>query len=158
QRWDLATGKGLFEAPPDDGLGGPIERLAFTPDGKTVFAASWNLRSARWDVATGKRIGPAGQRLGQPLVTTPHGLRPGGAGSFKTPHEVTVYDPVAGKEVRTVRWAEPGEVGINGLRAYTLTADGRTLLVAHADEPGSRKSGSRDLSVTACDVRSGRRL
>src|SRR5262249_45406150 len=99
QRWDLATGKGLFEVPPDDGLGGPIERLAFTPDGKTVFAASGNLRSARWDVE-GKRIGPAGQRLGHQLVTTPDGLRSVGADSYKTPHEVTVYDPVAGREVR----------------------------------------------------------
>jgi WD40 repeat protein len=154
QRWDLATGQALFAVPPDDGLGGPIERLAFTPDGKTLFAASWNLRSAQWNVVTGKQTTLVGKRFGHQLVTTPDGLRSVGAENFKTPHEVTVYDPIAGKEVQTIRWADPKEVGINGLRAYTLTADGRTLLVAHADEPGHR----RDLAVTVCDVRSGRRL
>src|SRR5262249_62427991 len=51
-------------------------------------------------------------------------------------------------------WTEPKEVGVNGLRAYTLTANGKTLLVAHGDEPGPTPKSY----VTACDVASGRRL
>src|SRR5262249_49738183 len=55
QRWDLATGKSFFQAPPDDGLGWPIERLAFTPDGKHVVALSI-VNGGRWEVATGKEV------------------------------------------------------------------------------------------------------
>jgi RNA polymerase sigma factor (sigma-70 family) len=156
QRWDLTTGKALFEAPPDDGLGGPIEHLGFTPDGKEVVASSWGINSGRWDVATGKQLNYTytGERPGRQLVTTPGGLRALRCDSYKSPYEVTVYDPVAGKPLHTVRWAAPEEVGINGLRSYALTADGKTLLVAHGDEPG----GTKKSYVTACDVASERRL
>ena len=122
----------LFEVPPDDGLGGPIEQLAFTPDGKSVFAASWNLRSARWDVATRKRTALTSGRFGHQLVTTATGLRSVSNNYQPRLHEITVFDPVAGLALQTIAWADPKEVGNNGLRAYALTADGSTLLVASA--------------------------
>jgi RNA polymerase sigma factor (sigma-70 family) len=155
QRWDLTTGKAFFKAPPEDGLGAPIEHLAFTPDGKEVVASSWSNNSGRWQVATGKQLSyTAGKQLGRQLTATPAGLRALRCDSSQSPFKVTVYDPVAGKALHTVRWAAPAEVGINGLRAYALTADGKTLLVAHGNEPGAAHKSY----VTACDVTSERRL
>lgn len=153
QRWELTTGKPLFEGPPDDGLGGPIERLAFTADGRELFASSWGLVSARWDLATGKRIALVPQRFGHSLTRTPDGLRSLDVDSFREAHTITVVDPVAGQPLQKVRWGEPSAVGVNGLRSYALTADGRTLLVAHGEEPAR----ARNSFVTACDVATGRR-
>jgi RNA polymerase sigma factor (sigma-70 family) len=155
QRWGLATGKPLFRPPPDDGLGGPVEHLAFTPDGKEVVASSWAITSGRWQVATGKQVAFARERLGRQLTLTPDGLRALRCDWYKNPTEVTVYDPVADKPLHTVHWAAAAEVGVNGLRAHALTGDGKTLLVAHADEPDGR---AEKTYVTACDVRSERRL
>jgi RNA polymerase sigma factor (sigma-70 family) len=154
QRWDLTTGKPFFNEPPADGLGGPVERLAFIGGGKELLASSWSLTSTRWDVATGKQINLTRDRFGHQWVWTPAGLRALQADTYQSPHKVAVLDPVAGKPLYTVPWAEPKEVGINGLRAYALTADGKTLLAAHGDEPGRAPKSY----VTACDVASGRRL
>jgi RNA polymerase sigma factor (sigma-70 family) len=155
QRWDLMTGKPLFAAPPDAGLGGAIDRLAFTPDGKEVFASSCSLNSARWDMATGKQISYIRQRFGHHVITTPEGIRAlGSITGYSSGNEITLFDSVAGKALSTIQWAKPEEVGINGLRAYALTANGKTLLVAHGDEPGE---GGKSY-VTAVDIASGRRL
>ncbi len=155
QRWDLTTAKAFFAAPPDDGLGGPIQHLAFTPDGTEVFASSWSLTSGRWDVATGKQVKLADKRYGRQLIRTREGLRTVGIDSTRRPSEATVSDPVAGKVLQTVHWTDPKEITINGLRAYTLTANGKTLLAAHGKEPGA---ANQTTYVTACDVASGRRL
>jgi RNA polymerase sigma factor (sigma-70 family) len=155
QRWDLTTGKALFEAPPDDGLGAPVEQLSFTPDGKEVVASCWFQGWGRWEAATGKEVSFTSlQTLGRQLTATPGGLRALRCDPATSPYEVTLYDPQSGKAAQTVRWAAPEEVGNNGLRFYALTADGKTLLVAHGDEPGDREKSY----VMACDVRSGRRL
>jgi RNA polymerase sigma factor (sigma-70 family) len=150
QRWDLTTGKPMFDVPPDDGLATPIERLAFTADGKELFASSWGLTSGRWDVTTGKQVGFARDPFGQQVVSTPAGLRALHVDASNSPHEVTLIDPIAGKPLQTVRWAEKAEVGRNGFGACTLTANGKTLLIAHGDK--------QNFAVTACDVASGRRL
>jgi RNA polymerase sigma factor (sigma-70 family) len=155
QRWDLTTGKPMFDPPPADGLGGPIERLAFTAGGKELLASSWSLTSARWDVATGKQLSLARERFGHQWVATAAGLRALESGGHQSPHQVKLLDPVAGQSLYPVSWAERKEVGVNGLRAYTLTADGKTLLVAHGDEPGPAAAKSY---VTACDAVTGRRL
>ena len=154
RRRDLTTGKPLFDPDPGDGLGGSVERLAFTPDGKEVFASGWNLDSGRWDVATGKRLAYHRERFGYRLVTIPGGLRSVGADEYQKPHEVVVYDPVGARALKTVRWAAEGEVGINGLRAYSLSADGRTLLVLHCDEPARGKNSY----VTVYDIVADRQL
>jgi WD40 repeat protein len=155
QRWDLTTSKPFFVAPPDDSLGGPIERIAFLPGGKEVFASSWCLNSGRWNVATGELSGLTQFKRIHPLIETPNGLREVYINSYKSPYEATIIDPTAGKLLDTVRWTDPKEVGINGLRACMLTADGKTLLTVHGDEP--RVERARNY-VTACDVVSGRRL
>lgn len=155
QRWDLTTGKPFFTAPPENSLGGPIERIAFLPGGKEVFASSWYNNSGRWDLATGELRGLTPFKRIHPLMETSKGLREVFIDSYKTPYEATILDPIAGKPLDTVRWTDPKEVGINGLRAYMLTADGRTLLTVHG---GEREAEERHSYVTACDVASGRRL
>jgi WD40 repeat protein len=156
QRWDLKTGKPLFESPPDDAMDAPIERLAFTANGKELFVSSWALASASYEVATGKRIGNTRQKLGDQLVSTWAGLRVLQCASSETPYEITLIDPVAEKLLRTVQWAAPSEVRINGLRSFTLAKDGKTLLVAHGDEPGPESAQKSYL--TAWNVASNRRI
>lgn len=156
QRWDLTTGKPFFAAPPDDGLAGAIEQIGFTPDGKEMFAASWGLSSGRWDLMTKKRIAFATvTEHDHQLVHTFSGLRTLRVDSFHKPYEITLIDPRSGKPLSTVRWTDPKEATTNSLRAFTLTADGRTLLIAHGKQPGEKPQTT---SVTAYDVASGRRL
>ncbi len=156
QRWDLKTGKPFFEPPPDDSMSAPIERLAFIANGKELFVSSSFLTSASYEVASGKRIGNTRQKLGDQLVSTGEGLRALYCDSYKTPYEVTLVDPVAVKPLHTIRWAAPQEVGINGLRAYTLTKNGKMLLIAHGDEPGP--GPAKKSYVTAWNVASDRRI
>jgi hypothetical protein len=94
------------------------------------------------------------ERNGHQLVRTHDGLRAVRINTVESPHQAIVSDPVAGKPLHTVVWTQPKEVDVNGLRAYTLTANGKTLLVVH--EEGSENA--RKSYVTACDVASGRRL
>src|SRR5262245_25077305 len=122
-------------------------------DDLLVVASSF-VNGGRWEVATGKEVsftrreeGFHGQRF-----VTPDGLRALG-NEYATPYQVTVYDPLSWKPLHTINWAEPAEVGAGELRAFALTADGNTLLVAYAAEPGGRQK----TYVTACDVTSGRR-
>ncbi|MBX9627271.1 MAG: WD40 repeat domain-containing protein, partial [Gemmataceae bacterium] len=155
QRWDLTTGKPLFDAPPGDGLRGPVEHVAFTPDGREVVAWGWGLDSGRWEVASGKRAAYRRERFGFQLVATPAGLRSVHCDhQNRAAHRVTIHDPVAGAAVETVQWTSEKEVGINGIRAYALAADGHTLLMAHGDEP---RAGGKTY-VTAHDIPTGRRL
>ncbi len=155
QRWDLRTCKPFFDVPSDDGLAGPVEYIGFTPDGKELFAKSWWRTSGRWDMMTKKRISFVNHSSGHQLARTFSGLRALSVDSFRSPYEVTLIDPLDGKPLTTVRWAEPKEVTINGLRAFTLTTDGKTLLTAHGKEPDEKPQTTY---VTACDVASGRRL
>jgi RNA polymerase sigma factor (sigma-70 family) len=155
QRWDLTTGKPVFDCSPGDGLGGPVEYMAYTADGKQVFASGWSLNSGLWDVGGWGQTAYRPQRFGHQLFPTPVGLRAIELDRYKKPfNEVTVFDPVAGTAVETVRWASENEVGINGLRFAALAGDGRTLLVVHGDEP----DGGGKSHVTAHDIPTGRRL
>jgi WD40 repeat protein len=156
QRWNLTTGDLVFESPPGKGLGGPIEDLAFTPDGKEVIASGWCNNSARWDAVSGKRLAIHNARFGHQYVQTPDGIRSVGADDYKTPNQVTVYDPTAGQELRTVEWTGPKDVGINGLRAFALARDGRTLVVASCDEP--KKVRNTQMYVTVFDSVARRQL
>ncbi len=159
QRWDLTTGKPQFEAEPDDGVGSEIHQLAFTAGGKELFATSWGWTAALWETATGKLVRRMhSQPSRRPLRATPDGLRslecsPSSKPYQDTLHEISLFDPLAGKELHTLRWAEPKEIGINDLQGYSLSADGRTVLVAHTATVEKRQ----EFRVTLCDVGSGRR-
>lgn len=158
QRWDLTTGKPFFAAPPNDTLGGPIEHIGFTPDGKQLFASSWCHSVGLWDVATRQQRSLTRFRRGHRLVRTPKGLLDVFANYSVSPTQVTLSDPITGKPLQTVRWTDPKEVTINGLRVYTLTANGKTLLTIHGEEPAREEPHIFSNYVTACDVASGHRL
>jgi RNA polymerase sigma factor (sigma-70 family) len=153
QRWDLASGKPYFELPPDDGLGDPVHRVAFAPGGKEVFAAGARL-AAQWNVATGQRISISHQH-GNRMVATPAGTRLVGPHMTDRRDRMQVVDLRIGKTLHTVLWDEPPELEVKDPRAYTLTQDGKTLLVGHM---GQEKRGETRNYVTVCDVVSGRRL
>ena len=68
-------------------------------------------------------------------MTTPDGLRSVGADDYDYPHQFVVYDPVAGRAVKTFNGPpQKNRVGINSLNGYSLTADGRTLFLFQLDE------------------------
>ncbi|MBO0698641.1 MAG: PQQ-binding-like beta-propeller repeat protein, partial [Zavarzinella sp.] len=157
-RWDLTTGKPVFEAVAGDGLGAFVEHLAFTPDGKALYAAGYVHNAAVWDLATGKRTTYHRDGVGKHLVTTPEGLRSVGVDG-RTPCELVIYGAVACTPTKSVRWTEEKEAGANrlganapagDLGAYTLSADGRTLLWVHSDSP--RRDGTPKSYVTAHDI------
>src|SRR5262249_21245926 len=116
QRWDLTTGKPFFPVPPDDGGGGPVEVLAFTSDGEELFATSWSCQAARWNVTTGKRVGYwPNVQSGRQQIAIPAGFRTLEFGDDPKWNEIILSEPTSGKHLHTVRWAEPNEVGINGV-------------------------------------------
>jgi WD40 repeat protein len=53
--WDVDTGKSSDLVLPQQGS---IERVAFSPDGKTILAASKDDTATLWDLAKGKSVGP----------------------------------------------------------------------------------------------------
>lgn len=156
RRFDLSTGKAVFDPPATDLLTGPVEHLTFTSDGKEVFASAWGQEAGRWEVAGGRRTSRVRSRDDAPrqLVHTPDGLRAVAYRPESTPHTAAVLDPSTGEALHTVRWAADKEVGLNGLRAVALAADGRTLLIAHGDEPKANPV----TRATTYDLVAGRRM
>ena len=154
QRWELTTGKPVFETVMGDSLCTPVQHLAVTPDGKELFASGWANASARWSLATGKRLAAHREKFGQHFVTTPEGLRSVAPSDYHSPHEIVVYDPVAGKALKTVQWAAANTIGRNDQKNYALAADGRTLLVHHFDS----RAGAGNSNVTIHDVVTDRQL
>jgi WD40 repeat protein len=101
-----------------------VQRVAFTPDGRTLIAAGAS-SAYRWEVGTGKELGhfvfdpaPLGPLAvvlsadGQTLAVS-NGRRPG---------EIAVWNTKEGKEVQ--RWQTERHASINWL---ALSPDGRTL-------------------------------
>lgn len=152
QRWDLGSGKPFFEAPPEDGLLGPVFHLAFTANSKEVVGAGDGL-VARWDLATGNRVSIE-YGDGRRLVATSGGLRLVDTHMTDRRDRIHVTDPITGKVLHDVLWDEPPELQVKDPRAFTLTRDGKTLVVAHLGRQGRDQS----TYVTACDVVSSRRL
>jgi WD40 repeat protein len=149
QRWDLTSGKSLFAPPTDCGLPGSLMQLAFTPNGKEIFASSLGGVSGRWNVATGKRIDLIHDHYsGNPFIRTPDGLRTISQDGSKAPSWFTfaLLDPIAHKTLHTLRYSDPDQ----SAEAYTLTANGKTLLAIH---PGRKIS-----HVTAWEVAADRKL
>lgn len=149
QRRHLATSKPFFAPPPDDALPGSLLQVAFTPDGKEVFASSISGLSGRWNVAAGNRIDLIHDHYGgHRFIRTPEGLRTVGE-AIPRPGgwvELAILDPIAHKPLHTIRNTRPNE----GFGYPTLTADGKILL---AINPGKNTS-----EVKTWDVSTGRQM
>jgi WD40 repeat protein len=128
-QWDTATGKPTHKF---GGLSDKVRSVAYSPDGRTLAAASRDGRIVLWDVQTGKdRL----HILAHPGHTdTPFSLAPGlaftpdgqtliSAGSDKT---IRLWDPVTARE--RGRFQAP-----DGLTGIAVTPDGKTLVSGSSD-------------------------
>jgi WD40 repeat protein len=139
--WDAATGKLRPGESPRDGQ--PYRSLTFSPDGRTVAAASKDGSVRLFDAETGK---PSGRLAGadrsgvQALAFIPDGNRLVAGGGSGT---VQIWDAAAGKEA--LRFT----AGAEGVHALALSPDGKTLAIA------GRSSESR---VALWDLKNGREV
>jgi len=157
--WDAATGKEMGRI---YGSNSRIRSLAFTPDGKTLAAASSDGRILLWDLATSKEklcITAHPDNIDSSFRSSP-GIAFGNDGqtlvSASTDRTIRLWDAVTGKEHG--RLQTPA-----GLYALALSADGKTLISGGADTSvyvwdvlylaSARPQGKRNLSIGHIDLR-----
>ncbi|HYH65261.1 MAG TPA: hypothetical protein VD866_11255, partial [Urbifossiella sp.] len=129
--WEPDTGKLVRTL--DSGVPAGVPAVAFSPDGRTLAAASWDFdRKVRlWDVATGAlRHAMAGHEAGCTcLVFSADGKRIAtgdsyGSTSRENAGRVCVWDADAGKLLRELRGAR------GSVRRVAFTPDGKHVLAA----------------------------
>jgi len=124
---------------PDTGLGGPASygTAAFSPDGKTLAAASWNGHVYLWDLATRQRIaGLADPRTGKDGVNgvafTADGKLLAAADSNGHTY---LWDVAARRRIAT--FGDPhsvtGSRSSNGVLGLAFSPDGKLLATSDAD-------------------------
>ncbi|HTU22323.1 MAG TPA: PQQ-binding-like beta-propeller repeat protein [Gemmataceae bacterium] len=138
QRLDLTTGKRSFVLP-DNGLPSPFLDLAFTPDGKEIFASAYGGIAGRWNATTGKRTDMirGENAASSPFIRTPHGLRVLRYEYRQRHVAFGVFDPIAQKMLHTIPCIDiiqlPPEVPSSNPQTYALTANAKTILAIHSD-------------------------
>src|SRR5262249_30963407 len=116
--WDASTGKQLSKWGGGDD-GSPIYQVAFSRDGKSVFAGTHDGAVVEWNPATGKRIRRlTGLHLGR---VTALAVRDGLLATGGADHAVRLHDLKTGKSVVSVEPAAP-------IAALTIASKGRTLV------------------------------
>jgi dipeptidyl aminopeptidase/acylaminoacyl peptidase len=141
--WDLAARREIRRIP---GPHGELHDVVFSPDGKTLGAASGDLQgrgknsaACLYEVAGGRLIrrweGPQ-QWLVQTLAFSPDG-RFLAAGGFKGP--IVIWDVVTGQEHH--RLASEPTASLAMTHGLSFSADGKTLASANTDHfrPNSRR-------------------
>jgi WD40 repeat protein len=137
--WDMATGK---EARRFAGLSDKIKSVAFSPDGKTLAAASRDGRIALWQTGTGKDLlyimahpkhTDAGSGPSPCVAFAPDGKTLASASTDRT---IRLWD------VATARERGRFETPDGGFTALAFTPDGKALV-----------SGSSDGTVLVWDVK-----
>jgi RNA polymerase sigma factor (sigma-70 family) len=134
--WDAQTGRQLLQP----AVPASVLAAAFSPDGKTVVAATGTKGVFRWDAVTGKQVSHfAGTGSADAPLTT---LTPDGKVLLTSDadKDLRLFDLAAGKAVRdmTVVDAEPG------IRAIAISGDGKRIA-----------SGSPDGTVRLWDPETG---
>jgi WD40 repeat protein len=127
RRWDVDTGQELGFVPPPERPEknpehrGPVECVAFDPEGRTLATGGWDGNVMRWDARTGRwlaTLGGHGARVCS-VTFSPDGQTLASA-SFRG--EVRLWDAQTGRVQGAWRPAEMGD-------AYSVAfrRDGRTL-------------------------------
>jgi RNA polymerase sigma factor (sigma-70 family) len=140
--WQVSTGKRLF--PPQTVHSGRVEGVGFSPDGKTLFSASWDGTLRTWDPATGK------QRQRWPSKVFCFAFSPDGktlvaaaGGQF-----LKLIETASGRELWKVE-----HVGSGDFRSVAYAPDGKTVLAG-----GSGFDGGFKGVVYHFDARTGKEI
>jgi WD40 repeat protein len=150
-RWDAATGRPLFPASQETGHTEEVAALGVSPDGTRVATLGWETGARVWDAAAGRQVAvlPASRYNEENLDFGPDGRSLFGRSRDGT--AIVRYDLESGNEV--ARYAGGPEVtGPDGLAAFRLAPDGRTLRTVFSPRRGE------DPRVVSWDVASGRVL
>jgi RNA polymerase sigma factor (sigma-70 family) len=138
RRWDLATGEQIFGPADNPAHFGPIQGLAFLPDG-ALLSADTGAELRRWNVAGGHTVGGPGRAAAPALRATPLGLR---AAKVEW-SRLTILD-AAGKTVGTVNFPDDRTPRTpDTFWQYALLGDGRSVVTYFP-----RKSQSSLVTVT----------
>jgi RNA polymerase sigma factor (sigma-70 family) len=133
--WDLARWPS-DAADPFGARTGPIDSLAFTPDGQRLYTSGDGTVRV-WDAKTGKQLVETADwaRGKRDVAVTPDGKRVAVAG----PTQVTLIDTQTGKIVRTIDFPSAGLRADKDICTVVCLPDGRTLAVGCnpflSDEP-----------------------
>jgi RNA polymerase sigma factor (sigma-70 family) len=147
--WDLAAQKPLLEWPSH---ASGVDRLAFSPNGRTLASLSRRDRTIRlWDAHTGRQLHVlgGGEPNGYPLAYAPDSKILAAGYPDGT---IRLWNPVTGKEIR--RFALEGQARM--VDAIQFSPDGRTL--AASSGVSGPPDQTRPWSVLVWDVATGRRL
>ncbi|MDG3003651.1 WD40 repeat domain-containing protein [Paludisphaera mucosa] len=147
--WNAATGQAvgpLMTQPPvvEQRNAGPslraqpIERIRFSPDGRTLLIAGGGLGGvygfARlWDTATGQPLGPESEVSG---VVRAARFSPDGKSFATGAFQLTLWDATTSRKI----WTAPST---SSIRQLAFTADGRKVLASHDEENAARLYDAR---------------
>ncbi len=155
--WNTATGKLVWKRGHAENAflrrGETQQPVAFSPDGRQIIVRG-DLGMLTWDAATGRLAGRArakgGIGEGITLEEMPRKvLTADGKHSLNAvAGVVTVTEKASGKELGRVRFKEVEGEEADGLMAYALSPDGRTLVTAD-------KVSDEEEAVRLWDVRAG---
>ncbi|HEX2915392.1 MAG TPA: WD40 repeat domain-containing protein [Chloroflexia bacterium] len=144
--WEVASGKEVVTI---SGHSGPVEALAFSPDGKSLFSASSDRTVRQWEIPSGKRLAtfkglPPDFFEFYALAVSPDGQRVAAAGSGNSERS---YYPIKVWEVKTGR-------ELANLTGHTLPV--RSL--AFSPDGSQLASGGNDQTVRLWNIASGQAL
>jgi WD40 repeat protein len=160
QRWDLDSGKPLFEPPANEQPGLSVTHVAFTADGTKIFAgASHEFVPACWDAESGKPIQSAPESRDSFLMHTRQGPRllevldrkREGLGWHRE-WLVRVSDPAGARQAKLVQLTGTDGQPFDVSGCLDLSGDGNRVFCVYPF------GWSESRTIVVCDVKTGRGL